>query len=211
MSPQAHLKDEHARPGTVVIAGAGPIGLLLATVLSHYGIRSLLLERNLSTTQWPKMDLTNTRSMEILRRLGLASQLREHGVPSHFPLPVLFSSGLSADESMTRWDLPSVDEYRKHIAENNDGTQPLEAYQRISQVIFEKWLKEICDKDPLIDVRFGWAVKAVEEEHDRVHVTVEDTQHGDTVCITADYMAGCDGASSQTQKSMGFALDGGPM
>ncbi|KAK7903181.1 hypothetical protein LTR67_001198 [Exophiala xenobiotica] len=205
------MEEEHARTGTVVIAGAGPIGLLLATVLSHYGVRSILLERNLSTTQWPKMDLTNTRSMEILRRLGLASALREQGVPSHFPLPGLFSSGLAAHEPITRWNLPSVDEFQRHILANNDGTQPLEPYQRISQVIFEKWLKDICDKDPLIDVRFGCAVKAVDEERDKVSVTVENTQKGNTVIITADYLIGCDGASSQTRKSMGFALDGGPI
>jgi FAD-dependent monooxygenase len=87
----------------------------------------------------------------------------------------------------------------------------LEPYQRISQVIFEKWLKDICDKDPLIDVRFGCAVKAVDEERDKVSVTVENTQNGNTVIVTTDYLIGCDGASSQTRKSMGFALDGGPM
>lgn len=205
------MEEEHVRTGTVVIAGAGPIGLLLATVLSHYGVRSILLERNLSTTQWPKMDLTNSRSMEILRRLGLASALRGQGVPSHFPLPVLFSSGLAANEPITRWNLSSIDELRRYIRTNNDGTQPVEPYQRISQVIFEKWLKDICDKDPLIDVRFGWTVKAVDEECDKVRVTVENTQNGNTVIITADYLIGCDGASSQTRKSMGFALDGGPM
>ena len=35
----------------VLIAGAGPVGLLLATVLAHYGVKSILLERNKTTTR----------------------------------------------------------------------------------------------------------------------------------------------------------------
>jgi hypothetical protein len=39
----------------------------------------MLAERNLETTKWPKMDITNCRSMELLRRLGVADGLREVG------------------------------------------------------------------------------------------------------------------------------------
>lgn len=63
----------------VLIAGAGPVGLVAAYTLAHHGIPCMLVERNASTTRWPKMDITNVRSMEILRKLGLADQLREQG------------------------------------------------------------------------------------------------------------------------------------
>jgi ribulose 1,5-bisphosphate synthetase/thiazole synthase len=36
---------------TVVIAGGGPVGLILATVLAKYGVKSVILERNESTTK----------------------------------------------------------------------------------------------------------------------------------------------------------------
>jgi FAD-dependent monooxygenase len=52
---------ERLPKGTVLIAGGGPVGLLVAKVLSHYGVKSVLFERNKSTTRWPKMDLTNGR------------------------------------------------------------------------------------------------------------------------------------------------------
>jgi 2-polyprenyl-6-methoxyphenol hydroxylase-like FAD-dependent oxidoreductase len=35
----------------VLIAGAGPVGLLLSVVLASYGVRSILLERNTTTTK----------------------------------------------------------------------------------------------------------------------------------------------------------------
>jgi FAD-dependent monooxygenase len=65
----------------VLVAGAGPVGLIAAYTLAHHGVRCMLVERNDSTTRWPKMDITNVRSMEILRRLGLADDLREQGIP----------------------------------------------------------------------------------------------------------------------------------
>lgn len=37
--------------GTVLIAGGGPVGLTLATVLAFYGVRSVVLERNETTTR----------------------------------------------------------------------------------------------------------------------------------------------------------------
>jgi 2-polyprenyl-6-methoxyphenol hydroxylase-like FAD-dependent oxidoreductase len=61
---------------SVLIAGGGPVGMTLAHVLAHYGVRSILAERNETTTGHPKMDITNSRSMELLRRVGLADRLR---------------------------------------------------------------------------------------------------------------------------------------
>ena len=55
----------------VLIAGGGPVGMTLALNLARYGVRSMVCERNEHTTQHPKMDLTNGRSMELYRRLGL--------------------------------------------------------------------------------------------------------------------------------------------
>lgn len=212
----AHTNDASHRSetlpeGTVLIAGGGPVGLLLATVLSHYGVKSVLFERNHTTTKWPKMDLTNVRSMEIFRRLGLAHHLRRQGVPAHIDQPVLVSSGLGAKEPVTQWDHPGVDKFYSRIQERNDGTQPLEPWQRLSQVVFEKWLKKLCDDDPLIDIRFGWKVDWVEEGKDMVRTTVVNAETDETILVTSDYVAGCDGASSKTRKAVGLPLDGGPM
>jgi FAD-dependent monooxygenase len=46
----------------------------------------MLVERNLGTTKWPKMDITNCRSMELLKRLGVDQGLREVGMLLHATL-----------------------------------------------------------------------------------------------------------------------------
>lgn len=61
----------------VPIVGAGPAGLLAALEFARHDMRCMLVERNPGTTRLPKMDITNCRSMELLRRLGIADGLRE--------------------------------------------------------------------------------------------------------------------------------------
>jgi 2-polyprenyl-6-methoxyphenol hydroxylase-like FAD-dependent oxidoreductase len=49
----------------VVVVGAGPVGLTLAIDLGQRGARTLLIEKDPATKQWPKMDLSNARTMEF--------------------------------------------------------------------------------------------------------------------------------------------------
>lgn len=63
----------------VLVAGAGPVGLITAYLLAKRGIHTILIERNHETTRWPKMDITNARSMELLKHIGLADELRDLG------------------------------------------------------------------------------------------------------------------------------------
>ena len=65
----------------VLVVGGGPVGMTLALELARLGVPSTLLEQSEQTTRYPKMDLTNVRSMELFRRLGLAERLRDVGVP----------------------------------------------------------------------------------------------------------------------------------
>src|SRR5688572_30018961 len=69
----------------VLIAGGGPVGLTLAYDLASRGIRCMLVERQRETTRHPKMDITNSRTMELFRRAGLAEALRAVAVPEDHP------------------------------------------------------------------------------------------------------------------------------
>ncbi|EXJ69170.1 uncharacterized protein A1O5_08105 [Cladophialophora psammophila CBS 110553] len=211
MAASNGIVHEVLSPDTVLIAGGGPVGLLLAAVLSRYNVKSILVERNKSTTKWPKMDLTNPRSMEILRRLGLADELRKQGVRADVPQPVLFCTGLPAPKAITSWEHESVDQFRTRIQRTNDGTLPLEPWQRLSQVIFEAWLKGICEKDPLIELRYGCRVEEVEESADQVKTTISNVDTGALSVIVSKYVAGCDGANSRVRRSLKMPLDGGPI
>ena len=79
----------------VIIAGGGPVGMTLARDLARRGIQTLLVERNPTTTHHPKMDITNARTMELFRRLGLADALRAVAVPESNNFDVSWITGLS--------------------------------------------------------------------------------------------------------------------
>lgn len=76
----------------VVVVGGGPIGLLTAYALSHLSVPCIIAEQSLTTTKWPKMDLTNCRTMEILRMWGIADEYRaqEGSVPQEANLDSIF-------------------------------------------------------------------------------------------------------------------------
>ena len=194
----------------VLIVGAGPVGLVLAKELAHHGVRSTIVERHLETTRWPKMDITNCRSMELLARLGLADEWRARGVPTRYSFDVLFSTGLSGLE-ITRWDIPSVDVMRERIRAINDGTMPREPYQRGSQEVFEAWLKRLCEEDPLIEVRSGVRFDDLAQDAEGVTATLFDTVRSETTTLRAQYLVGCDGATSAVRKAAGLNLSGRPV
>ena len=190
----------------VLVVGGGPTGLVLASVLSHYGINCVLVERNTHTTRFPKMDVTNGASMELLRRLGVDAELRRVGVAPQHSFDVIFAPGLDGPE-IARWALPSVDEQWATLQGAPDGTRPGQPWQRCSQAIFESVMMDRARRDPLIDVRQGWQLQSCAQNGDAVEATVVDDT-GDVLKIRASYLVGCDGASSRVRHELGIAMDG---
>jgi 2-polyprenyl-6-methoxyphenol hydroxylase-like FAD-dependent oxidoreductase len=72
----------------VLIVGAGPVGTYLSILLSNYGIESAIVERsarggdtNDDGYAHPRAHVLNTRTMEILRSIGLESAVRAEMPP----------------------------------------------------------------------------------------------------------------------------------
>jgi 2-polyprenyl-6-methoxyphenol hydroxylase-like FAD-dependent oxidoreductase len=190
----------------VLIAGGGPTGLVLAAELSRHGVPSVVAERNEHTTLFPKMDITNGASMELLRRLGVDAELRAVGVGPEHSFDVIFAAGLNGPVH-GRWRLPSVDEQSANIAATKDGSVPGQPWQRCSQAIFEAMMMDRAHRDPLVDVRQGWRLHTCCQIGDVVAAQLVDNE-GNTVTVHADYLVGCDGASSRVRTELGIGMDG---
>src|SRR5919197_1207029 len=154
----------------VVIVGAGPVGLTLAIDLGRRGIHCLLVERKESPEFLPKMERCNARTMEMYRRIGLAERIRAAGLRSDVPMDVFIILSM-ADPPLLRLPYPSVDQARRQIAAVNDGTQPLEPYQLISQYTLEPLLKSIAESLPSVTVRYGHEFLAFAQDLEGVTVT----------------------------------------
>jgi 2-polyprenyl-6-methoxyphenol hydroxylase-like FAD-dependent oxidoreductase len=192
----------------VLIAGGGPVGMTLALNLARYGVRSILVERNRTTTKHPKMDLTNGRSMELFRRLNLTEKLRDAGVPRENPFDISWVTSMAGHE-LHRFRYPSSAQAADLLRTQNDGSQASEAGLRVSQIVIEPVLKRAIDANPLIDVRFGTSFeRLVDQDADGVTAEIYCEDTGSTETIRCQYLAGCDGGGSRVRRQVQIALDG---
>lgn len=190
----------------VVIVGAGPVGLTLAIDLGQRGVRCLLLERNPTTAPYPKMDRSNARTMEIFRRLGCAEEVRAVGYPPEASMDVFVVTRL-CDPPLVRLHYPSVAERRAEIAACQDGTQPVEAYQLVSQNALEPVLKRVAERTPNVTVRYGCEVTGLAQDDAGVTVKTRSLDGGSGQ-VRCAYLAGCDGGVSLVRKTLGIPLSG---
>jgi 2-polyprenyl-6-methoxyphenol hydroxylase-like FAD-dependent oxidoreductase len=191
----------------VVISGAGPVGMILALELSLHGIRSTLVEQAPQTTRFPKMDLTNARSMELLDRLGLVDEIRSAGVAPEHSHDVVFCTSM-AGRQVGRWKYPSVDEMSARIASTNDGTTPAQAWQRVTQIEVEKLLMRRCLADENIEILRPWRVTAVTQDDTGARIEITSPEDRTVHTLDADYVVGCDGASSVVRRAMDLTMEG---
>ena len=181
--------------------------MTLARTLSLFGVHCLLVERNPSTTRHPKMDITNGRSMELFRRLGLAGKLRAVAVPEENNFDVSWITSLTGRE-LHRFRYPSVVEKRAEIVARNDGRQPREPAMRVSQVMIEPVLRNSILNDPLIEARWGVGFEDFAQDETGVTCTLRVMETGTTETVHCDFLAGCDGGSSIVREKLGIGLDG---
>jgi len=190
----------------VVVVGAGPVGLTLAIDLGRRGARTLLLEKDPTTKQYPKMDRSNARTMEFYRRLGVADRVRALGYPPDASMDVFIVTRL-CDPPLARLHYPSVAEHRAKIAACKDASEPLEPYQLVSQNDLEPLLKEVAESTPNVTVRFGCELTDFVQDGEGVGLSVKSPE-GAQQTIRASYLVGCDGGKSTVRKTLGIKLEG---
>lgn len=191
----------------VLIAGGGPIGLLVAIEMHERGVPSVLVERGLEPTAFPKMDITNVRSMEHLRRLGIADDVWKIAVPSDHNFDVVYCTRQSEWET-ARFPYASPDEMRARSRARNDGTQAAEPYMRLAQSKLERLLRKKVDASNVVQARWGVELTSLEQDDDGVTSTLRNIETGQEEQVRSQYVAGCDGGGSVVRESLGFPLVG---
>jgi 2-polyprenyl-6-methoxyphenol hydroxylase-like FAD-dependent oxidoreductase len=189
----------------VIIVGAGPVGLTLAIDLGRRGVRCILLEQKDAPQFLPKMERCNARTMEIYRRLGVAKEIRDAGFPHDVPMDVFIVTSL-VEPPLLHLPYPSVAQAQAEIAACADGSMPLEPYQLISQYTLEPLLKSVAETLPTVDLRYGHEFISFEQDAAGVcaHIKCGDS----TIELSAHYLVGCDGGSSNVRRQLGIGLRG---
>lgn len=166
----------------VIIAGAGPTGLTLATELRRGGVDVLLLDRQPSRiADGSRAAGMQPRTVELLDQRGIVDRFLAFGSPSNHPN----FAGIRLDYSQLPSRFPKA----------------LDILQAETERLLDAVAAELG-----APVRWAAEVTGVRQDADGVEVTVE--RPGGTETLAGSYLVGCDGGRSSVRKLIGVGFPG---
>jgi 3-(3-hydroxy-phenyl)propionate hydroxylase len=176
----------------VVVMGGGPIGVAMALDLGLQGVPVVVLDDHEGVGQGSRAICFAKRTLEICDRYGCAAPMLDKGVV---------------------WSLGKVFHDDRKVFEFNllpEGGHRFPAFINLQQPYFEKFLVERVRAAQAagapIQIRGRNRVDAVEVRED--HVALDVTTPEGPYRLEADWLIGCDGASSPLRKMLGLGFEG---
>jgi len=164
---------------SVVIAGAGPTGLMLAGELSLAGVDVAIVERRASQDlAGSRAGGLHARTLEILDQRGIADRFLSEGQVAQ----VAGFAGVSLDIS----DFPTRHNYGLGLWQNH------------IERILAGWVRELR-----VPIHYGREVTGFAQDDTGVGVGLSDGRS-----LRAEYLVGCDGGRSRIRKAAGIAFPG---
>ncbi|MCA9774800.1 MAG: FAD-dependent monooxygenase, partial [Myxococcales bacterium] len=178
-----------AMRASVIIVGAGPVGLTLANLLGREGVETLVLERNPETTDEPRAIAADDETLRTMQGLGLL-EVWERDLFRDMPGRLRSTSGELLAEIRPA---PTGNGYA--------------IFNTFHQPIFERTLLGGAERYPSVSVRFGHEVTGLEQNGNGV--TVRGVRPGgDAFEARGAWLVGCDGGRSFVRKHLGIGFVG---
>ncbi|MCZ4552550.1 bifunctional 3-(3-hydroxy-phenyl)propionate/3-hydroxycinnamic acid hydroxylase [Gordonia rubripertincta] len=169
----------------VVIVGAGPTGLTAAALLARYGIPSTILERHRGVYPLPRAVHLDDEVYRILQAAGAADDFGPHGRPAE---------GMRLVDARMR----VLMRFARSSANGHHGWRESTMFD---QPDLERALRGAVSRQQVVTVREGVDVESVVVS-DGVATLQVRGERGPEV-LTAQFVLGCDGASSVVASAIG--------
>jgi len=185
---------------SVLIVGAGPIGLALAGDLGFRGQSCILVDKGDGGVYQPKMDMVGIRTMEYCRRWGIVDWVEDAGYNREYTQDCAWVTSLNGHE-FGREEFPSP-------KDEKCPPQSPQHRERCPQNFFDPVLRRFAQKSPSVQISYHTELVDFAETDSGVLATVRDTNTGETTTIAANYLVGTDGGASTVRHKLGIKMEG---
>ncbi len=169
----------------VLIAGAGPVGMVGALLLARHGVPSVLLEAQAGRVAEGSRSICVQRDvLDVLERVGLGALVADAGV------------------TWTRGRTYYREDQVLEITFPDTGDSAFPPFVNTPQSVVELLLEQRVLDEPLVELRWDHAVTGVAQDGAGVRVT---TAHGE---VTGTHLIAADGARSATRTLLGLPFAG---
>lgn len=186
----------------VLIVGSGPSGSAAALFLASYGIDHVVVSKYSNTANTPRAHITNQRTVEILRDMGIEEDLKAISTPHDMIGETVFCTAIAGEEFGR---LRSWGTHPQRHADYEMASPSMNC--DVPQTRFEPLLVRTAMSR---GSKFRWSTEfvAVVQDNDGVHTLVRDRLSDSTYTIHSKYMIGADGGRSQVAEQIGLPLSG---
>ncbi|MEV7341079.1 FAD-dependent monooxygenase [Streptomyces sp. NPDC093544] len=186
----------------VLIIGSGPAGASAALALSTYGVPNIVATRYAHLSDTPRAHITNQRTMEVLRDLGVEQTVIAQATPQHLMGNTTFCTSLAGEElgRVRSWGNDPL------VQAAHDLASPTRMCD-MPQHLMEPVLVDAAVARGT-SLRFETEYLSHTQDADGVTATVRDRLRGDTYEIRAKYLIGADGGRSKVAEDVGLPMGG---
>jgi 2,4-dichlorophenol 6-monooxygenase len=186
----------------VLVIGSGPAGGSAALLLASYGIRTLLVTKYGWLANTPRAHITNQRTMEVLRDLGVEAEAAAAGSPADLMGDTVLCTALAGEEigRIRSWGTGP------HAATEYGAHSPCGMID-----LPQTYLEPILVKNAAArgaKIRFDTEFLSLEQDEDGVTARLRDRLRGDEFTVRARYLIGADGGRSSVAEQIGLPIAG---
>ncbi|MGD0936639.1 MAG: FAD-dependent monooxygenase [Streptosporangiaceae bacterium] len=186
----------------VLVVGSGPAGASAALFLASYGTSTLMITKYSRLSDSPRAHITNQRTMETMRDMGIEDVLMREATPWEYMGNTTFCTSLAGEE-LGRIPSWGTDTARHADYELQSPCTMLDAPQTITEPILVKAAQERGAR-----IRFDTEYLSHTQDETGVTSIVRDRLTGAQYSIRSRYLIGADGARSKVAADAGLPFEG---
>ncbi|TRW47019.1 FAD-dependent monooxygenase [Georgenia yuyongxinii] len=186
----------------VLVVGSGPTGATMALLLARHGLDVTVVTRSGWVSDSPRAHITNQRTVEVLRAVGLEEAVQAQAAPRELMANHVLCTTLAGEEIGRVWSWGNDPERQGEYATASPVSGLDIPQDRLEPILVNEAARLGAR------LRFNTTFEELEQDDHGVTARVTDLASGRTETIRATYLIGADGGRSRVAQVIGLPLEG---